>query len=84
MVSLVLWDISFQERQGRVSPWSSHEGRYQRRRRWWKETSSVLSCWASSEAKSVGRGNLWWGEGGALFCSTNVVIGNLNRETGRG
>jgi hypothetical protein len=51
MVSLVLWDISFQERQGRVSPWSSHERRTQRRRWWRKERRPVPSCRAGRVPK---------------------------------
>ena len=47
------------------------------------ETSSVVLCWTSSEAKSVGRGSLWWNKGGELFYGTDVVVGNLNKETGR-
>jgi hypothetical protein len=47
------------------------------------ETSSIVSRWASSEAKSVGRGSLWWNKGRELFYGTDVVVGNLNRETGR-
>jgi hypothetical protein len=43
-MSLVRWDISFQERQERVSPWSSQEIRDQRRRWWRKEWRPVPSC----------------------------------------
>ena len=47
------------------------------------ETSSIVSCWVSSEAKSVGRGSLWWNKGVELFYGTDAAVGNLNRETGR-
>jgi hypothetical protein len=58
MVSLVRWDISFQERQERVSPWSSHERRDQRRRWWRKEWRPVPSC----RAGRVPKRSRWGGE----------------------
>jgi hypothetical protein len=84
MVSLVLWDISFQERQGRVSPWSPHKRRDQRRRWWRKEWRLVPSC----RAGRVPKRSRWEGkpvveQGQRTLYSTDVVVGNLNRETGR-